>query len=182
VPPNQKNKAAYFQDSLVKRVLNEAKEKYNSYNTNDWIQAGFDEFSGGYRVYHKEHQFDLSIGKFGIPRGDYEKNASEVLIRYGMSVVLNSEKSEYRKKVSDGLLNNLLFDIKGIEGKSNRIIKDKISEASKQGAEIVVLYFHDKDMFDIDFVRAGYEKYLTNSKSKRVKKIYCVVGKHLYRV
>jgi hypothetical protein len=31
-------------------LLKEAKEKYNSYNTNDWIQAGFDKFSGGYRV------------------------------------------------------------------------------------------------------------------------------------
>ena len=58
-----------------------------------------------------------------------------------------------------------------IEGKSNRIIKDKISEASKQGAEIVVLYFHEKNMFALDFVRDGYEKYLTNSKNKRVKKV-----------
>jgi hypothetical protein len=99
-----------------------------------------------------------------------------------MSVVLRSEKSEYKTKISDGLLNNKLFDIKGIEGKSERIIKDKISEASKQGAETVVLYFHDNDMFDIDFVRSGYERYLTNSKSKRVKKVYCVVGKYLYRI
>jgi hypothetical protein len=163
-------------------LLKEAIKTYNSYNTNDWIKAGFDEFSGGYRVYHKEHQFDPTIGKFGIPRGDYEKNASKVLSKYGMNVVLNSEKTEFEKRVFDGLLNNTPFDIKGIEGKSERIIKDKISEASKQGAKTVVLYFHEKDMFDIDFVREGYEKYLTNSKSKQIEKVYCVVGKYLYRI
>ena len=163
-------------------LLKEAVKKYNSYNTNDWIKAGFDEFSGGYRVYHKEHQFDPTIGKFGIPRGDYEKNASKVLSKYGMSVVLHSEKPEYETKIPDGLLNGIMFDIKGIEGKSSRIVKDKIFEASKQGAEIVVLYYHDKNLFDIDFVRGGYEKYLTNSKNKRVKTVYCVVEKYLYRV
>ena len=124
--------------------IKEAKAKYNSYNTDDWTRAGFDEFSGGYRVYHKDHQFDPTIGKFGIPRGDYEKNASEVLSKYGMSVVLHSEKPEYETKISDGLLNDILFDI--------------------------------------DFVRGGYEKYLTNSKNKRVKTVYCVVEKYLYRV
>jgi hypothetical protein len=130
-------------------LLKEAKEKYNSYNTDEWILAGFDEFSGGYMVYHTEYQFDPTIGIFGIPRGDYEKNSASVLMGYGMSIVLNSEISELENvKKPDGLLNGVLFDIKGIEGKSNRLIKDKISEASKQGAEIVVLYFHDADMYD----------------------------------
>jgi hypothetical protein len=163
-------------------LLKEAKAKYNSYNTNDWIKAGFDEFSGGYQVYHKDHFFDPTIGRFGIPRGDYERNVSEVLVKYGNSVVLCSEKKEYGAKTPDGLLNNIVFDIKGIEGNSHRTIKDAILKASKQGVEIVVLYFNDKNSFNMDFVRDGYEKYLTNSKSKRVKKVYCVVGKHLYKL
>ena len=159
-----------------------ARVKYDSYDTVDWEKAGFDEFSGGYMVYHREHRFDPSIGKFGIPRGDYEKNASEVLVKYGMSVILESEISEDGIKTPDGLLNDALFDIKGIEGKSKRIIKDKISEASKQGVEIAVLYFHDESMFNVDFVREGYDKYLINSKSKRVKKVYCIVGKQIHRI
>jgi predicted transposase YbfD/YdcC len=163
-------------------LLKEAKEKYNSYNTNDWIQAGFDEFSGGYRVYHKEHQFDPTIGKFGISRGDYEKNTSEVLVKYGMTVELQSEKQEFGVKTPDGLLNGILFDIKGIEGNSHRIIKDVILKSSKQKAEIAVLYYHDKSLFDMDLVREGYGKYLANSKNKRVKKVYCVVEKYLYRI
>ena len=52
-------------------LLKGAREKYNSYNTHDWVRAGFDEFNGGYKVYNKDHFFDPTIGKFGIPRGDY---------------------------------------------------------------------------------------------------------------
>lgn len=65
-------------------------------------------------MYHKEHQFDPTVGKFGIPRGDYEKNASEVLSKYGMNVVLLSEKQGYGAKTPDGYLSGKLFDIKGI--------------------------------------------------------------------
>jgi len=111
-----------------------------------------------------------------------KKKASKVLSIYGKRVVLESEISEDWIKTPDGLLNEVKFDIKSIEGSSHRIIKEAISKSSKQGAEIVVLYFHDKNMFDMDFVRESYKKYLTNSKSKRVKKVYCVVGKYLYRV
>jgi len=96
-----------------------------------------------------------------------------------MSVVLESEILEEGIKTPDGLLNGVLFDIKGIEGNSPRIIKEAISKSSKQGAEIVVLYFHNERMFNVDFVREGYDKYLTNSKSKRVNKIYCITGNYL---
>ncbi|MDR0733728.1 MAG: hypothetical protein LBF08_06685 [Dysgonamonadaceae bacterium] len=165
------------------KLLKEAKAKYNSYNADDWIKTGFDERSGGYCVYHKDHLFDPTIGKFGIPRGDYEKNTAKVLSAYGMDVVLSSEMSGQRGiKTPDGLLNGVLFDIKGIEGKSQRRIKDVFSKSSKQGAEATVLYFHDKNMFDMDFVKEGYEKYLTNSKNQKVKTVYCVAGKYLYKI
>jgi hypothetical protein len=162
--------------------IRETRERYDSYDSEEWIRAGFDEHTGGYMVFHIRHHFDPTIGIFGIPRGDYEKMASEVLVKYGMSVVLKSEISEYKTKIPDGLLNDVLFDIKGIEGKSNRTVKDKILEASKQGAETVVLYFHDENMFDIDFVREGCRKYFTNSKNKRIKMVYCIAGKYLYRI
>jgi hypothetical protein len=162
--------------------IREARAKYDSYDSEEWIRAGFDEHTGGYFVYHRNHQFDPTIGKYGIPRGDYEKNASEVLAVYGMSVVLTSEIAEEGHTVNDGWLNDIPFEIKGVEGKSNRIIRDKIFDASKQNAEIVALYFHDKDSFNRDFVLDGYKKYLTVSKIKRVKSVYCIVETHLYKI
>jgi hypothetical protein len=58
-----------------------------------------------------------------------------------MEVVLNSEILEEGHTAFDGFLNEIPFEIKGIEGKSNRIIRDKIFDASKKGAEIVVIYY-----------------------------------------
>jgi len=162
--------------------IKKAKVKYNAYHTGEWIKAGFDEHSGGYVIYHNDHQFDPTIGKFGIPRSDYEKNSSQVLSKHGMNVVLKSEKQNCNNEYYDGFLNGVPFEIKGIEVMNNRIIKDKIAEASRQKAEIVVLYFHDKVLFNRDFVLNGYIKYLNNSKSKRVKTVYCVVEKHLYKI
>jgi hypothetical protein len=133
-------------------------------------------------VFITNHLFDPTVGKFGIPRGDYEKNASKVLMNYGMSVILHSEKQGHGVKTPDGLLNGVLFDIKGIEGNSPRTIKDVISKSSKQGVETTVLYFHKTSMFDKDSVVKSYQQYLNNSKSKRIRKVYCVVGKYLHKI
>ena len=38
-------------------LLKRAKEKYNSYDINDWVRAYFEDVSGGYNVYHREHQY-----------------------------------------------------------------------------------------------------------------------------
>ena len=170
--------------SLTDRAeyIKEARTKYNSFDASEWIKVGFDEHNGGFVIYHKDHSFDPTIGKYGIPRSYYEMNASKILSAYGMGVVLKSEKSETNEEYYDGFLNGIPFEIKGVEVKTKRIIKDKISEASGQKAEIVVLYFHDKDLYDKDFVFEGYKQYLNNSKSKRIKTVYCVVGKHLHKI
>ena len=174
----------YFekQKNTVDRIeiVKEAREKYNSYNTIDWIQAGFDEFSGGYMVYHKDHFFDPTIGKFGIPRGDYERNASKVLVKYGKRVVLCSEKQEYREKTPDGLLNGILFDIKGIEGIGKNNIINNLKSANKKGVESIVFYFHDKKLFSEKQLIESYQFYLRNSKSKRIQQVYYIVDKKLY--
>ena len=39
------------------KYIEKAKAKYDSYDSDVWIKAGFDENSGGYSVYHREHQF-----------------------------------------------------------------------------------------------------------------------------
>jgi hypothetical protein len=52
--------------------------------------------------------------------------------------------------------------------------------ASKQGVEIVVFYFHEMNLFDKDFVTKSYKQYLGSSKSKRIKKVYCVSLEIIY--
>ena len=38
-------------------ILKDSLLKYNSYDSKTWEKAYFDEFSGGFNVYHMEHNF-----------------------------------------------------------------------------------------------------------------------------
>ncbi|GHT80184.1 hypothetical protein FACS189467_1680 [Bacteroidia bacterium] len=43
----------------------------------NYTSVKFDDKIGGLLAIHKDHNFDPTIGRFGIPRGDYERIASE---------------------------------------------------------------------------------------------------------
>jgi len=159
--------------------IREARVRYDSYD-NEWVKAVFDEHSGGFCVYHKRHNFDPTIGIFGIPRGNYELIASEILAKYGMNIALQPEKLEYDSKIPDGFLNGKLFDIKGVEGIGKENILKDIKDASKKGAEIVVLYYHKNYLFNEAQMRENYHTYLRNSNSKRIQQVYYIVDKKLY--
>ena len=168
--------------ALSDKIETNKKEYERLLKDDNYTNVRFNPKNGALSAIHKDHNFDPTIGKFGIPRGDYELISLDVLYEYGNSIILESERLGEGIKTPDGLLNDVLFDIKGIEGNSNRMIKDAISKASGQGAEIIVLYFHDKNMFDRNIVENGYNKYLDNSKSKRIQKVYSIVDGYLYRI
>jgi hypothetical protein len=147
-----------------------------------YTNVKFDERTGGLLAIHKDHNFDPTIGCFGIPRGDYERIAAEVLYGYGRCVILESEISTINVKVSEGLLDGKKFDIKGVEGVGGRNIIAKISQASKQGAETVVLYFHDPNMFDSGKTINAYRGYLNLSKNKQIQAVYYIVEGKLYKI
>jgi len=165
--------------------INEARAKYDAYDTDEWIKAGFDEQSGGYCVYHKEHRFDPTKGIFGFERGKYEKFSSKILMKYGMRVELTSEEqgeNEEGEKLPDGLLNERKFEIKSIEGTGKENVLKDIKDASKKGAEIVVLYYHKESLFDEMQIRENYNTYLRTSKSKRVQHVYYIVNQKLHKL
>jgi len=158
-----------------------AKEKYDSYNADEWIKTGFNEQNGGYAVYHKDHKFDPTLGIFGISRGNYEMIVASILVNYGMSVVLDSEKSlKDEDKRKDGFLNGIPFEIKGIEGMGKNNIINDLKDANKKGAEIIVLYYHDKNLFSEKLLQDSYRFYLRNSKSKRIQHVYFIVDRKLH--
>ena len=170
-------------DKAFLDIIEANKKEYERLMQDDnYTEVRFNPKNGALSAIHKDHSFDPTIGKFKIPRGDYERISLDVLYDYGNSIILESEKKGYEVKTPDGLLNGMLFDIKGIEGSSRRAIKDAISKASGQGATIAVLYFHDKSIYNIDIVKNGYVKYLINSQSKRVQTVYCITGKYVYKM
>jgi hypothetical protein len=164
------------------KILIEAnrKEYYRLLKDENYTEVRFNPQNGALSAIHIEHNFDPTFGKYGIPRGDYERISINVLFDYGRSVILGSEKLGREIKVAEGHLNGKLFEIKGIEGDSkNNIIKD-IKDASKKRAEMIVLYYHDKTLFSEKKIRESYQSYLRNSKSRRVQHVYYIVDKKLY--
>jgi hypothetical protein len=146
-----------------------------------YTNVKFDEKTGGLLAIHKDHNFDPTIGRFGIPRGDYERIAAEVLYDNGKSVILQSENMPDGIKTPEGLLDGKVFDIKGIENEGKKIVR-KIAVASKQGAATVVLYYHRNSNFSLQEISEAYSAYLRNSKSRKVQELYYIVDRKLYHL
>jgi hypothetical protein len=164
------------------RILANEREYIRLKADPNYTNVKFDGKTGGLLAIHKDHNFDPTIGKFGIPRGDYERISADVLYGNGKSVILQSEKSTLGQKTPEGILDGIIFDIKGVEGVGKRNIEYKLFEASRQGVGTVVLYYYDKNIFDKQRILNSYDSYLRNSKSKRVKTLYYIVEEKLYQL
>jgi len=149
-------------------------------NDCNYINVQFNEKTGGLLAINRYHYFDPTIGIFGIPRGDYEKITSKTLYDYGMSVILKSEISGYKIKTPEGLLNGKLFDIKGVEGTGKNNIINNLKGASKKEVEVIVLYYHNKNLFSEKQLTEGYQFYLRNSQRKNIQHVYYIVDGKLY--
>ena len=93
--------------ALAERIEANRKDYYRLLNDSNYIGVRFNPNNGALLAIHKEHFFDPTIGVFKIPRGDYEKIASEVLFDYGMSIILDSEMLGYQIKNYIRLLQKL---------------------------------------------------------------------------
>jgi len=139
----------------------------------------FNDRTGALYAKHIDHNFDKTKSPFkGLTRGDYEKNTVNVLYNNGKKVILNSEREASGIETPDGTLDGKIFEIKGVEVKiDDAYIKRRISKASKQKVEVIVFYFHDSDMFDLESLQKGYKRYLGNS--QKVSKVYYIVNNEL---
>jgi hypothetical protein len=136
--------------------------------------------TGGLLAIHREHNFDPTIGEFGIPRGDYERIAANVLYGYGKSVVLESEHLGKDVKSAEGLLDGKKFDIKGVEGTGKNNLQKDFKSAGKKKVETIVFYFHENEIFDLQRIKEDYAHYLRNSKSKTINTVYYITCGKLY--
>ncbi len=139
----------------------------------------FDEQSGGVSAIHLNHKFDTVIGAFGLKKGDYEKNTLYALRRRGHVVTLESELAPNGVKTPDGLIDGMVMDIKATEKDGKWSVKKKIHSAAKQGAECIILYFHEKRLFSLERINDGWKKFLVDKDSQPyvaiIKRVICVV-------
>jgi len=140
----------------------------------NYYDVKFDPKTGGLQATHRDHQFDKN-------RGKYERAAADVLYKYGMKVVLESEQAAKGIKTPDGLLNDIVFDIKSVEGDGKNNIKNKFNEAHGQSARTVVLFFTDEKYFSVDRITEGYKMYKGVVKNDTIKSIFYILNGKVHR-
>ena len=168
--------------TFPERIEANRKEYERLLKDDNYTDVRFNPENGALAATHKDHNFDNAIGVFGIKRGEYERISLDVLYKNGNRVVLGSEKTGYKKKVADGILNEKKFDIKGVEGTGENNIINDIKDVNKKGVESIVLYYHKRNLFDEKRLKEGYNSYLRNSKSKRIQNVYYIVDRNLFKL
>lgn len=166
-------------EDVLKPIMARHDEFVKYLKNNDYKDQKFDWESLGYQATHNEHNFAEEIGKFGIQRGDYERNSVEALVKSGHSVVLRSEKGADGIKQPDGYLDGVLMDIKGVEGDCFW----SLNRANHQQVKTVILYFHDKTLFNINAVENKWKQLpdwinktdYIKDKTIYIENVFCVV-------
>ena len=120
-------------------IRESALKKYNSYG-DEWKKAYFDEYSGGYNVYHQGHQFTKTGGG-----GDAEITVGEMLAKYnGKQVEFLPEGG---KKSADLRFDNQTWDIKFIDNANEETIRAAIRDARK--ADNAIFYFTQENKYKL---------------------------------
>ncbi|GHT20436.1 hypothetical protein AGMMS4957_07300 [Bacteroidia bacterium] len=109
-----------------------AREKYDSYDPSCWTKVYFDDFSGGFNVYHKKHKFSQIEGG-----GDAEKIVGYRLAKYNDKQVEFLPEGE--NKSPDFRFDGQTWDVKFIDKANEATIRKSIRNAQK--ADNVIYYF-----------------------------------------
>ncbi|WP_288776978.1 hypothetical protein [uncultured Bacteroides sp.] len=122
-------------------IRKKAKEKYQSYD-NAWTKAYFDEYSGGFNVYHQEHQFTNTQGG-----GDAEKIVGKLLAKNcGKHVEFLPENGK-GKGMPDMKFDGVTWDVKYIDNANENTIRTYIKDARK--ADRAIFYFTNDKYKDL---------------------------------
>jgi hypothetical protein len=140
--------SANFADIYVNKVnvanrgkfLKAAQAKYNSYNSENWTKVYFDEFSGGFNVYHREHNFAKKGGG-----GHAEKTVGKMLAKYNGKQVEFLPESSYREN-PDINFDDQTWDIKFIDNANEGTIRNYIKDARK--AKNAIFYWDENDKLE----------------------------------
>jgi hypothetical protein len=120
--------------------INDAESKYDSYDPAFWEKAYFDKYSGGFNVYHKDHNFVKRGGG-----GDAEKVVGKLLAQFnGKQIEFLPEKNY--QKCPDIYFDNKTWDIKLINIANENTIRNYIKDARKAGNAI--FYWTGKDKLE----------------------------------
>jgi len=121
-------------------LLKDSRLKYNSYDSKTWEKVYFDEFSGGFNVYHMEHNFSKKGGG-----GNAEMVVGKMLAKNNGKQVEFLKENSY-KKSPDIKFDNQTWDIKLIDNANEETIRNYIKDARK--AENAIFYWNENDKLE----------------------------------
>lgn len=122
-------------------IRKKAKEKYQSYE-GPWTKAYYDEYSGGFNVYHQEHQFTNTQGG-----GDAEKIVGKMLAKNSGKQVEFLPENGKGKGVPDLKFDGCTWDVKYIDNANENTIRAYIKDARK--ADRAIFYFTNDKYKDL---------------------------------
>ncbi|GHT18603.1 hypothetical protein AGMMS4957_01200 [Bacteroidia bacterium] len=133
-----------------------ARERYDSYDPSCWTRAYFDDVSGGFNVYHNDHQFTKTQGG-----GKAEKLVGYLLAHCNGKQVEFLAELGVEVDVPDLKFDGQTWDIKFIEKANENTIRKSIKDARK--ADNALFYFGKADKYKelrsaVDREVAKYQK------------------------
>ena len=132
---NLENRAEY---------IKEARAIYNAYDTQIWTKEYFDEYSGGFNVYHIEHEFSETGDG-----GNAEKKVGKMLAKYnGKQVEFLPEGGS---KKPDMKFDNQTWEVKFINNANAKTIRSYIEHSRKKETNNCIFYWDDNSkLFEIN--------------------------------
>ena len=149
--------------------INEARAKYDAYDTDEWIKQYFDFETGGYNVYHKQHNFSKAGGG-----GKAEKTVGVLLAKNdGKQIEFLPEGGV---KSPDVKFDGKTWDIKYIDIANQQSIRNDIKDARK--ADNVIFYFMVENQYDnlLNAIRREVGRFEKNNKIGELPDIYYIGG------
>ena len=136
----------------------------------NYQDVAFNEENGGLKATHVGHNFDHL-------RGIYEKTVQEVGYKSGHSIIFGAEpQNMYRKRSTEGLWDNLFFEIGSAENNTPNNVRNALKHcAKKPNCDVAVIFFpknYSKGVFEEGF---GKFRGLSGTVQFRsFKKIICI--------
>ena len=125
---------------ICKDTKKKAIKKYNSYD-DEWEKEYFDVFSGGYNVFHKEHNFAKKGGG-----GNAEKTVGTILAKYnGKQVEFLPEGED---KSPDIKFDGQKWDIKYIDNANEKTIRGYIEDVRRKKADNGIFYWENTEKLE----------------------------------
>jgi hypothetical protein len=153
--------------SLKYNIVEASRQKFEKYDTDAWKKEYFDQHSGGYTVYHKDHQFSKTGGG-----GDAEMRVGRMLAKYNGKQVEFLPEQGKGKGVPDFQFDGQTWDVKYIQQANVETIRKYIKDARK--AENVILYGVDKYNDALDAVNRETGRFEKLGKLNELPNVYFI--------